>query len=253
MTGEIVFVRSVEKEFDHLLRLYTQQGESLDKKKIKLTCDYVHMFTLCFLFVQILWREYLVISCSACRDIKLVNLETLDISTAFSDDQPLGKICRGWHKLFVEVPSCFLELDYSSTKFTKIREIKSGKGGLTYRGDICYIPSPHSMIVTTTWELLKEGGMILATSLDEPKDPMWRVSDKEVDGKMLTPKCVLYWSRQDALIVLDRENKKVWVLNPTTGEVLQNIEHWCSWAWRSLLFVCGGILAGQSPCHCLYP
>ena len=128
MTGEIVFVRSVEKEFDHLLRLYTQQGESLDKKKIKLTCDYVHMFTLYFLFVQILWREYLVISCSACRDIKLVNLETLDISTAFSDDQPLGKICRGWHKLFVEVPSGFLELDYSSTKFTKIREIKSGKG-----------------------------------------------------------------------------------------------------------------------------
>ena len=34
-TGEIVFVRHAEKEGDHLLRLYTQQGESLDKKKIK--------------------------------------------------------------------------------------------------------------------------------------------------------------------------------------------------------------------------
>ena len=223
-TGEIVFVRHVEKEGDLLLRLYTQQGESLYKKNIKLPCDFGHRFEFNFLFVQILWKEYLVISCKVCKDIKLVDMETLEVTTAFSDDQQLGKMSRGWHKLFVEVPSGFLELDCSRTKFTKIREIKSGKSGLTYRGDICYIPSPHSMIVTATWGVLKEGGTILAMSLDEPNDPMWSLCDKEVDGKILSPKCVLCSSRYDALIVLDRENKKVWVLNPASGEVLQNID-----------------------------
>ena len=155
-------------------------------------------------------------------------METLEVTTAFSDDIEVGKMCRGWHKLFVEVSSGFLELDCSSTKFTKIREIKSGKGGLTSTdgSDIYYIPPPHKMIVFT-WmpeRYSSDVGAIHVSSLDEPNKTMWHLSDKEVDGKMLAPKCVLYSSRHDALIVLDRESRTVWVLNPGTGDVLQDIE-----------------------------
>ena len=217
-TGEIVFVR-----FKENLYLYTLQLDgSLNKKKIKLPCHHY----LSLLFIQILWREHLAISCSSCKDIKLLDMETLEVTTAFSDDIEVGKMCRGWHKLFVEVPSGFLELDCSSTKFTKIREIKSGKAGPPDGSDIHYIPPPHKMVVFT-WmpeRYSSAGGAIHASSIDEPNKTTWHFSDKEVDGKMIAPKCVLYSSRHDALIVLDRENRTVWVLNPGTGEVLQDIE-----------------------------
>ena len=198
----------------------------MGKKRIMWPCNYHHKYILNFLFMQILWREYLVISCSSCRDIKLVNLVTLDISTAFSDDQPLGKVCKGWHKLYVEVPSGYLELDCSSTKFTKIRQIKSGKGGYTYLRDLWHIPSPHNMIMV--FKILHgnslPGGAIHTTYLGELSKTIWHLCDKHVDGKSITPRSVVYSSRHNVLLVVDKINQTVWVLNPSTGNVLQNID-----------------------------
>ena len=120
-TGEIVFVRQVEKESDQFLyfctlQKSTKQSEPLDKKKIKWPCDSGHKNNLHFLLIQILWKEYLVISCKLCKDIKLVSLETLEMASAFSDDQPLGKMSKGWHKIYVETSFGLVELDCSSNQ-----------------------------------------------------------------------------------------------------------------------------------------
>ena len=226
-TGEIVFVRQVEKDGDHFLYFYIhQQGESVDKKKIKRSCDHdltLIQFCLHFLFIQILWREYLAISCELCKDIKLVDLETLDITTAFSNDQKLGKMCKGWHKIYVEVSRSFLELDCSSTKFTKMRQIYLEAWDDAFRKDVCYIPSPHNMILTATWNTLEKGGKIVSASLDDASKTVWHLSDKVVYPKVITPSGVVYSSRHDTLLVVDENNRTVWVLNSSTGEVLQNI------------------------------
>ena len=224
-TGEIVRFRPEEKEGDQFLCFYTlqkltKQVESLDKKKIKWPCDSNHKNDLSFLFIQILWKEYLVISCKVCKDIKLVNLETIEMTTACSDDQPLGNMRKGWHKIYVQVPSGFLELDCSSTKFTKIRDIRTN----TYNYDWCYMPHPYNIMVTAWGEPFQKGGKIRATSRDEPNETMWRMNDKEVAGTVITPERVFYSSRHDALIVLDVKNKTVWALDAGTGEVIQSID-----------------------------
>ena len=223
--GEIVMVRPEEEDRDQFLYFYTlqkltKQSESLDKKRIKWPCDCDHNNDLSFLFIQIPWKEYLVISCKLCKDIKLVDMDTLEMSTAFSDHQSLGKLCRGWHKIYVEVPSSFLELDCSSTKFTKIRDIRTN----TYNYDWSYIPHPHNMMVTAWGEPFQKGGQILAASCDEPKDPLWCLFNKEVASMVITPEHVFYCSRYDALVVLDAKNKTVRALDPGTREVVQNID-----------------------------
>ena len=147
------------------------------------------------------------------------------MTTAYSDDHPLGKICKGWHKIYVKIETGFLELDSSSTKFTKIRqiEIKTGEHRIRYLDDMCYVPPPHNMIVAVNNR--DSGGMwINATSLDETNKTMWRLWDKEVDGKIIKPQNIVYCTRHDALLVVDAYNEAIWILNPSTGEVFQNIE-----------------------------
>ena len=223
-TGEIVFACHREKEDRDFLYLYTpQQGGSLNKEnKIKLSCaHYLNM-----LIVQIQWREYLVISCKECRDIKLVDLDTNEVTTAYSDEeQELGRMCKGgWHKIYVEVPSGLLELDCTSTKFTKMRQIQTGKYGLTSCYELCYVPPPHNLIVADgKYEV--RGNMILhATYLDEPNKTLWQQSGKKMDGKIISADGIIYSSRHDALVVADGWNCKVWVLSPTTGEILQTTD-----------------------------
>ena len=218
-TGEIVFVCHAMKEDRLFLYLYTlQQDGSVNREnKIKCPCKH-HQHYVSLLLVHILWRDYLAISCKECRDIKLVDLETNKITTAYSDEQPMGKMCRGWHKIYVEIESDFLELDCSNTKFTKMRQTETGKGGFMNPSDLCYVPPPHNSIVPFHRDFIQ------ATFLDGPKESMWLLSDKDVDGERIISYSVVYSSRHDALLVTDDKNKTIWVLNPCSGEILQNID-----------------------------
>ena len=220
-TGEIVFVRYAAKDDGSFLYLYTvQQGGSLNKEnKIKFPCDAGHRLSIHCLLIQILWREYLAISCKECRDIKLVDLDTNKITPTYSDEQPMGKMCKGWHKIYVQVPSGFVELDCSSTKFTKLKQIGSGKEDIPELDDLCYVPSPHNRIVAV------QGLKLHVTSLDETDEITWDdPSKKVVDGREIQPQGVIYSPRFNALLVVDAINKIFWVLNPATGEILQNID-----------------------------
>ena len=156
-SGEIVCVS--EKTGGSSLWFYMiQQGGSFDKKKIKFPCPHdVH--SLHWLFIQVMWREYLAISCYKCKDIKLSDLDTMKLTTAYSDEQEMHRMSKGWHKMYVHVPSGFLELDCTSTKFTKIRQIETQRGEMKYCTDLCYVPPPHNLIVginsTINWWLVE--------------------------------------------------------------------------------------------------
>ena len=212
-SGEIVCVR--EKYDGSTLSFYMiQQGGSFVKEKIKFPCKY---YDLKMLFVQIMWREYLAISCRECRDIKLLDLETKELTTAYSDEQEMRNMSKGWHKIYVEVPSGYLELDCTSMDFTKIRQIETQRSGMKRCLDMCYIPPPHSLIVAVN----HSGDQIFdATSLDEPNRTAWHLT---LSGKEDRNIGIIYSKRHDALLVTDDKNRTIRVLNPESGDILQTI------------------------------
>ena len=228
-TGEIVFICLTFEERIPFLYLYTlQQGRSMEKKKIKLPCQdlftimtIIDRFSFKFLFIHIMWREYLVISCEYCGSIHLVDLETMEVTTAFSDGQNVKRILKGWHKIYVERANTFLELDCSSTKFSKIRQISVRKNRFESVYNPCYVPPPHNMLLSSGFP--PEGCDIYTTSLDEPNETKWFHLNKQGNGKMIEPRSIIYSSRNDALLVLD-SNKAIWVLKPGTWEILQTID-----------------------------
>ena len=98
------------------------------------------------LSLQILGQEYLAKSCHLCCDIKVINMKTKEVKTAFSG-QKVNKICEGEEKrMFVTVngEKLILELDCSSLEFTQSRNFK-----ITNKNpqSICYVPSPPGLLV----------------------------------------------------------------------------------------------------------
>ena len=203
-TGEMVFLRYTAKDDGPFLYLYSlQKGCSLDREnKIKFPCDVEHKLSIHCLLIHILWREYLAISCRDCRDIKLVDQETNGITSAYSDGQPMGMMCKGWHKIYVQVPSGFVELDCSSTKFTKLKQIGSRIQHIPELEDLCYVPPLHNRVVAI--HELK----IHVTSMGDNDEIKWDDPRKKVvDGIEIQPQGVIYSSRFNVLLVIDTFNK----------------------------------------------
>ena len=153
-----------------------------------------------------LWREYLAISCMYCKDIKLLDMETLEMTTAYSDTQLVGKLCKGWHKVYAKLLFHYVELDCSSTKLTRIRDIQPNEYTVPFTATNykCYVPPPHAMIVgVTRTEVIY---MIHATSLVDPNQPSWCWSNDKVNGKMLMPSDVIFSSRHDALLAREQDS-----------------------------------------------
>ena len=124
-----------------LLQLSLQAGWLVDKQ-IQPPCE----DTLSLECVQVAGWEYVAISCIDCRNIKLMNLNKqnpnsgpkiqYEVITAFNGDW-VGHMCQGEdNKLFVQSDNdTVLELDRSTTAFTKVRTINTGP---TY--SLCYVP-----------------------------------------------------------------------------------------------------------------
>ena len=125
------------------LFVFSPQGGTLkEETKIKPVCQHKlsHLLGL-----PVGWKEYLAVSCSECKDIKLLDLTTEKTTVAFSG-KPVGVMCGGWHKLFVHVvgEDQVLQLDCSTNTFIQTKKIKTGTCGLY---DICFIPRPIRFIV----------------------------------------------------------------------------------------------------------
>ena len=224
-TGEIVFVPYRAEDDGPFLYLYMiQQGGSLNKESkiaFPFPFDTGHRPSIHCLLIKIQWREYLAISCLNCYDIKLVDLETNEVTTAYTDGQMLGMMCRGWHKIYVQVYSGYLELDCSSTKFTKIRQIETERCGMVDMLDLCYVSPPHNLIVAV-YRLPDHGersdqGEIHATCLYKPTDTAFKL---EMGAYI---RSITYSSRHDALLAVN-DYSTVWALNPSTGGILQTID-----------------------------
>ena len=110
-----------------------------------------------------------------------------------------------------------LELDCS-------RETFSGPGKIVQSGmeryyDMCYIPSPHRLIVLSD---NYEPTIILSVSA-ETGEKVWEVKG-EVNGVECNPHSMLFSPQHQVLLVADGENSRVLVLHPGDGSHLQTIQ-----------------------------
>ena len=140
-----------------LHQLSLQEGRLIEKY-IEPPCQH-HAYLLC---VQVAGREYLALSCKWCKTIKLMNLNKqkgnssesqlmqYEAITAFSGEIIID-ICQGEeNRIFVRLRGAVLELDTSTTSFTRLRTIETG-----YFPSFCYVPDPHRLLVISHYDKVR--------------------------------------------------------------------------------------------------
>ena len=80
---------------------------------------------------------------------------------------------------------------------------------------MCYVPEPYKTMV------LIEKNVILAISI-ERDEKIWEVK-RDIDGKKLDPKNLLFSPEHQVILVCDDTNRRVLVLHPRDGSHLQTI------------------------------
>ena len=214
-----------------LYQISLQEGRFIGKE-IEHPCE--HGWGVYLLCVQVAGREYLALSCDECKDIKLMVIPKrkkgilrqfgsgssiqYEVITAFSGEM-VSSMCHGEeNRLFVKLFSdAVLELDTSTTTFTKVRTINTGPGF-----SLCYVPNPYRLLVVS------DDGTdeVRAMSCDN-NTVVWRVKkDNHLDPghSLYIPShnaiLVVDWMK---ILVVDWMKNRVVVLNATTGLQQQSI------------------------------
>ena len=189
-----------------------------ETEEVKRLCDHNNVNILP---VNINNKEQFAVSCRYCKSIKLYNLDTLQVTTAFHNPKYRpGCMCHGENgKLYVidavkdDIKS--LELDCSRESFSGPSKIIPSGTDRHYA--LHYIPSPHKGLIITSWE----ESIIRAVSA-ETGEMVWEVKG-EVEGKTCEPHGTLFSSRHQALLIGDGNNCRVLVLHAQDGSHLQTI------------------------------
>ena len=165
-------------------------------------------------------KELLAVLCNYCKDIKLVDMETEQVTSVFKS--PVGDLiymCSGPDGgLFVTVrPGNILQLN-SSFSVTKTFDFSSFFKDdfpywrfyhVTY---MCHLTAPHNTLV------VNKGSELRAVSLQNGR----QVWSQKWEGRLSY--CLLFCPQQDVLLVSAWFKPEVRVLNPSDGSTLQTIE-----------------------------
>ena len=137
-----------------------------------------------------------------------------EVITASSIEM-VRRMCHGEENMLL-VQSSYgdvLELDTSTTTFTKVRTINtSGSVSGLYKG-LCYVPHPHRLLVTND-----DDGGVRAVSCDDNKEA-WRVKNDDFYAVNLA-----YTPTHESIIVADGSRNKIVILSPSNGSRLQSIQ-----------------------------
>ena len=220
-SGEVVVWGKISDEASPAFHIFSLTSTGWKKlREEKRLCDHDRVKILT---VYINNKEQLDVSCWECNSIKLYNLDTLQVTTAFHNPQYFpsnmslgenGKLYVGHSVEGDDVK--VLELDYSEETFSGPSKIIPS--GIKRYYSLHYIPSPHKVLIVTRWK----DSSIRAVSA-ETGEMVWEVKG-EVDGKMCDPHETLFSSQHQALLIADRGNCRVLVLHPQDGSHLQTIQ-----------------------------
>ena len=192
----------------YVLSLY---GQQVIYNKLNMSCK--HGCRVGLLCLEISGIEHLAISCSECKDIKLLNLFTTDLTTSYSGKKML-RMCEGeGNTLYVEAShDRVLELDCTQPVFNRTKTLTIKMSG-HFKG-MCYVPSPHRLLVASN------GGKVIAISCDTNK-VAWERSKLCFDSNS---RGLYYSETHHAILVADGNHGRILVLDPSTGKKSQTIE-----------------------------
>ncbi len=169
---------------------------------------------------RIAGKEQVAVACTACRDIKLVNLQRNEAVVAFSTGFrfPPARMCTG-EGATVLVYSLHqgevMQLNVSRDAFTgPALTQSSGMSGWCH--GMCYVPEPINAVV------LSDGLSIKTVALSDG-ETLWEVTGV-VDGEEVCPWGLFYSAKHRAVLVCDGGNPRVLVLDPRDGSHHQTLE-----------------------------
>ncbi len=109
--------------------------------------------------------------------------------------------------------SLVMEFIYKDHAFVGVsRNLHTSMWGCT---NVCYIPTPHRIIVLDDWKMIKVFSLKTANR-------MWEVKG-QVDGKDFNPHGMAFYTNHNLLLVADGENSRILVFLIETGEHVQTI------------------------------
>ena len=200
--------------------LYTFQNNpdgQLVETRMDTPCQH-HAFSSFYNLITVVQngKELLALYCRLCKDVKLVDMETKQVTPVFKfppTDTPCG-ICLGPDgDLFVASLEGHIQQFDSSFRVTNTFDLSSFVSGLGYCfPPICYLPAPHNTLVVYNLFELR------AVSLRDGHQ-VW--SQPSIGFKHY---CLLYSPQQDVLLISVLLKPQVRVLNPSDGVILQTIE-----------------------------
>ena len=199
----------VTSRSEHVIRFYRVPGRTLHlEKTIKAPCK--HGSTRLF-GLMIGQEEFLALGCMYCKSIRLLNLETEQVTEAFCDVRARD-MCHGRQgRMFVITQNDeVIELDCSSSRFTRIQTIYTG---LEECRDVYYLPMNDCVVVC-------RGDEVRAVSCRDGS-VVWRVQG-EVDGKKIDPQGFLLYN--GGLFMADGSNSRIVVLNANDGSFIKTIK-----------------------------
>ena len=193
------------------LYIYPLHSQDLIPEKRNVPCN--HSGRVGLLGLVISGIEYLAISCSECRDIKLLDLETMKVIKAYSGEKGVMRMCQGeGNTLYVEACNDqVLELDCTHTTFTKRKMFNRTIHG--YFKGMCYVPSPCRLLIGSN------GEEIVAIDCDTYRRAWKRIKISQTD-----PRGLFYSKIHDAILVADGYWSNVTVLEPDTFQTRQKLE-----------------------------
>ena len=154
-------------------------------------------------------KELLAMPCIDCSDIKLVDIETKQVTSVFkSPTDPPYSLCSGPNgSLFVASQSGHIQQLDSSFTATNACNFT----GVKYKVDyMCHLPTPHnSLAVSYIYELR-------AVSLLD-RHEVW-------NQNWFKPDCLLYCPHEDILLVNVYLEPQIRVVNPSDGSMIQTIK-----------------------------
>ncbi len=168
-------------------------------------------------------EELLAVACFQCEDIKLVNPSTGAATVIFKQEEYTPyKICLGdpdrvwvysWRK-----PNPIFELNCGPNSFSVVPHKNPLFTRSKWPNGLCFVPAPNRAVVICDDDV----NVIQAVSCDVKDKVIWEVKD-EVGGKVCKPYGLLYSPKHQVLFVADGRNKRVLVLDPKDGSLLQII------------------------------
>ena len=218
-SGQIVFWAKSSPENAAAFHVFNSSSAGWKKvKKVEAFCEHEEGVYLQSLNVKS--TEMLLVSCASCRKIRLYNMETGNVTTAFHKHAIYpGQMSPGdGDVLYVShhvegFP--VLELNHPKQNPGSGKMIQSGME--TYHS-MHYIPAPHKLIVFS----LNTESLIRAVSVVNG-EVAWEVKG-EIEGEICRPHGLLFSPDHQVLLVADGWNSRLIVLNPEDGSVLQTIQ-----------------------------